>query len=112
MYAESENPIFAPWTPNTGGGPPCLWQFEGHLYSHHWLQPNVDFLNKILTVQRVGDLLASAVQRLAGQPEYDIAKTVLDDFPLCDKILETRCAELPELLRTVQQSTTELSWST
>lgn len=31
MYSEHENPIFAPWTPNGGGGTPCLWEFEGHL---------------------------------------------------------------------------------
>jgi hypothetical protein len=25
MYSENENPVFAPWTPDGGGGPPCLW---------------------------------------------------------------------------------------
>jgi hypothetical protein len=42
MYADGENPIFAPWTPDRGGGPPCLWGFEGHLYSHRWLEINVE----------------------------------------------------------------------
>jgi hypothetical protein len=23
IYPENENPVFAPWTPNGGGGPPC-----------------------------------------------------------------------------------------
>jgi len=71
-------------------------------------QPNVDFLKEILTVQRVDEVLASAVERLVGQPAYDIAATVRDDFPLCEATLRSR---LPHLLETVQQSTTELSWS-
>ncbi len=56
MYPENENPVFAPWTPDRGGGPPCLWEFEGHLYEHRWQEPNVNFLKRILTVQRSGAL--------------------------------------------------------
>lgn len=29
MYASTENPVFVPWTPKGGGGPPVLWEFEG-----------------------------------------------------------------------------------
>jgi hypothetical protein len=29
MYEPNENPVFAAWTRNEGGGPPCLWEFEG-----------------------------------------------------------------------------------
>lgn len=111
MYSENENPVFAPWTPDGGGGPPVLWEFEGHLYSHRWLQPNVDFLKEKLTFQRVDTVLASAVKRLVGQPEHDIATTVRGDFPLCDMTVRFRCSELPRLLETVQDATTELCWS-
>jgi hypothetical protein len=111
MYGENENPVFAPWTRDGGGGPPVLWEFEGHLYSHRWLQPNVDFLKETVTFQRVDKVLASAVVRLAGEPEHDIATTVRNDFPLCDTTVRLRCSELPRLLETVQDSTTELSWS-
>src|SRR6266700_4537602 len=31
IYPENENPVFAPWTPNGGGGPPCLWGIRGTL---------------------------------------------------------------------------------
>jgi hypothetical protein len=111
IYPENENPIFAPWTPDRGGGPPCLWGFEGHLYAHRWLEPNVNFFKGALTVQRVNDVLVQAVERLTGQPEYDAGSTVLRDFPLCSATLEARCAELPQLLETTQFSSRMLAWS-
>ena len=111
MYSEFENPVFAPWTSDRGGGPPCLWEFEGHLYSHRWLEPNVNFLKGILTVQKVNDVLVRAVERLVGQPEYEAAAAAQRDFPLSTEILEARCAELPKLLETTQHSSTMLAWS-
>jgi len=111
MYPENENPVFAPWTADRGGGPPCLWEFEGHLYDHRWLEPNVNFLKGILTVQRVGEVLVQAVDLLVGQAEYDAAAAVLQDFPLCTATLEARCVELPQLLETTQSSSTMLEWS-
>jgi hypothetical protein len=111
MYPENENPVFAPWTPNRGGGPPCLWGFEGHLYAHRWQETNVNFLKELLTVQRVGDVLVQAVARLVGQPDYEAAVAVQQDFPLCTGTLESRCAELPQLLETTQSSSTMLAWS-
>lgn len=111
MYSEKENPVFAPWTSDRGGGPPCLWEFEGHLYEHRWLEPNVNFLKEFLTVQRVSDVLVQAVERLAGQPGYDAAAAVQQDFPLRSPTVRARCAELPQLLETTQHSITMLAWS-
>jgi hypothetical protein len=109
MYTEKENLVFASWTPDRGGGPPCLWEFEGHLYAHRWLEPNVNFLKGFLTVQRASDALVQAVERLVNQPEYDAATAVQQDFPLCTATIEARCAELPQLLETIQPS--RLVWS-
>ena len=111
MYSEYENPVFAPRTGERGGGPPCLWEFEGHLYAHRWLQPNVDFLRGNLSVHSARDLLVRAVNRLAGHTEFDTAAAIRDDFPLCKETVETRCAELPKFLETVQRSTTDFRWS-
>jgi hypothetical protein len=111
MYPENENPVFAPWTPDRGGGAPCLWEFEGHLYSHRWLQPNVNFLRETLIAQKVSDVLVRAVERLVGQPEYDAAAAVQGDFPICTEILRARCVELPQFLGTTQKSTREFLWS-
>ena len=109
MYPENENPVFARWTREGGGGPPGLWEFEGHLYRHRWLQSNVDFLRGHLTVRSVSDLLGRAGDRLADQEEHDAAAGIRDDLPLCVETLESRCAELPRLLEMVH---TELfEWS-
>jgi hypothetical protein len=112
MYPENENPVFAPWTPNGGGGPPCLWAFEGHLYEHRWLEPNVSFLRKTLNVESVGNLLPLAASHLAGEPEHSVATLVQEDFPLCEATVATRCAALPQLLETKQGSGKLLEWPT
>jgi hypothetical protein len=74
VYPENENPVFAPWTPNGGGGPPCLWEFEGHLYSHRWLEPNVAFLNRVLGVRGVSEIINRAVDCLVGQLVFRVSR--------------------------------------
>jgi hypothetical protein len=111
MYSEYENPVFAPWTSNEGGGPPVLWEFEGHLYTNRWMQSNVDFLRLTLTVSKVTEVLGRAVDRLTDQQEHDVAAGIRDDVPLCIETLEARCAELPQLLATTQEAGTLLEWS-
>jgi hypothetical protein len=101
IYLQNENPVFATWTPDAGGGPPSLWEFEGHLYEHRWLQSNVRFLRQNLNPQQVSEALNRAVERLAGQPENEMALEVLSDLPLCAETLSARCAELPNFLDTV-----------
>lgn len=110
LYTDNENPIFAPWTPGQGGGPPCLWGFEGHLYKHRWLETNVDFLTRALTGQGVSDVLARGVQCLDGQPEHGVAAGLLADLPLCAETLDARCSELPLLLATTQGTGALLAW--
>ena len=111
MFADNENPIFAPWTPDRGGGPPVLWEFEGHLYKHRWLEANVDFLRRALTVEAVSNVLAHADECVVGQPEHSIAAEVLGDLPLCAETIAARCNELPRLLATAQGTGTPLEWS-
>jgi hypothetical protein len=112
MYPENENPVFAPWTPDRGGGPPCLWGFEGHLYTHKWLGPNVAFLRKTLSVQSVGDVLTRAVNQLGSEPERSIALLVQEDFPLCEATVAAHCADLPQLLETNQETGRIFEWPT
>jgi len=73
------------------------------LYNHRWLEPNVNFLKEVLN--------AHAVAGLRDQLDHNVAKGVQDDFQLCDKVVETRCMELPQFLATNQQSCTDFAWS-
>jgi hypothetical protein len=111
MYGANENPVFARWTPERGGGPPSLWEFGGHLYEHRWLEPNIRFLRRILNPQEVGDVLRLAVERLGGHPEHAVATEIEGDIPLCAETLAARCAELPRLLETSQQPAKLLEWT-
>jgi hypothetical protein len=111
MYSEDENPVFAPYSREEGGGPPCLWEFDGHLYEKRWQQSNVDFLEDLLKApERVGEVLARAVDRLADQQEHDAAAKILADLPSCSRTLMDRCAMLPLLLATPGQTMDSFDW--
>ena len=111
MYSNDGNQVFATWTPDKGGGPPTLWEYAGHLYSHRWLAPNVAFLEGVLELRQVEAVLGRTVDVLAREPEGEIAARVLGDLPRCADTLEKRCAELPRLLATVQTAETLLEWT-
>lgn len=111
MYQDEENPIFAPWMKVGGGGPPCLWEFEGNLYEHRWLEPNIEFLSRTLTVSNVRDVLKRATERLVNEPEHAIARRVYEASETRSETLEARCAELPRLLATTQVPGALLAWS-
>jgi hypothetical protein len=111
MYPQNENPVFAPWTPERGGGPPCLWEFEGHLYTNRWLEANLRFMRQTLNPRSASAILGHAVNRLAGEPEYDAATEVRADVPLCLETLAARCAELPKLLEIERGPGNRHEWS-
>ena len=111
LYPNEENPVFAPWTRDRGGGAPCLWEFKGHLYSHRWLESNVEFLSRTLTVSAVSDVLHRAVNELTNEPEHQIAARMLAEIPMRGELLAARCAELPTLLATTQEPGALLEWS-
>jgi hypothetical protein len=110
LYPDDANPVFAAWTRDEGGGPPSLWEFNGHLYTHRWQDANVAFLRRMLTVDAVTDLLERAAAALVGEPEHEAAASVLADVPVRRETLAARCGELPDRLA---QSTelNSLRWS-
>src|ERR1051326_3750396 len=111
MYAEQDNPVFAAWTREEGAGPPCLWEFGGHLYTNRWLEENVIFLKQVLNPVNVTRLLAKAAEKLTGQPEHAIAIEIQSDLSLCAETLASRCRRLPQVLETTQQPGLLISWS-
>lgn len=111
MYGESDNPIFVPWTRDGGGGPPVLWEFAGHLYTHRWLDPNVRFLDGMLTEDTVRSVLTRAVARLDGELEEGVAARVLADLPQRADIVRSRCEELPRILARAQDPGDWIEWT-
>jgi len=111
MYAVYENPVFAPWTPDTGGGPPGLWEFEGHLYTHRWLENNVAFLREFLGPESVKKVLMRSVEKLAYEPEHEMARAVQEDWPLCEETVASRCEGLPGILATLSEPGKLFEWS-
>jgi len=103
MYSVNENPVFAPWTPDHGGGPPCLWEFEGHLYSNCWLESNVNFLKKRLSVEAARTVIEQSVEKLANEPEQEMALEIQKDWPLCEETVASRCEQLKRTLATVSE---------
>jgi hypothetical protein len=99
MFPENKNPVFPAWTRDSGGGPPCLWGFDG-LCTHRWLQQNIEFLKRTLSTETVTRALNRAEECLLGEPEHEVAVRMKDDFPVHQATVEARCSELPRLLQT------------
>jgi hypothetical protein len=105
LYPKDENPVFAPYTREKGGGPPCLWEFDGYLFESCWREPNVEFLQSLLgDTRNVIDVLKRAVDRLREHREFAIAKKVRHDVPQCAERLVERGKALPAILATVAQA--------
>jgi hypothetical protein len=111
MYPDDENPVFAPWTPQEGGGPPCLWAYAGHLYRHCWLKDNLNFLSAFLTHASVTGILSRAAEVLHGTPELEIAEKLVKDLPFCAGTVAARCHELPQFLSIDQSHSGSPEWS-
>jgi hypothetical protein len=110
-YGEDDNPVFAPWTREGGGGPPGLWEFAGHLNTHRWREPNVRFLARALDPSRVIEVLRSAVARLATAAEGDQASLVLAGLANRGRVLAHRCEELPRILAENREPGVTREWS-
>ena len=110
-YGEQENPVFAPWTRDGGGGPPVLWEFAGHLYTHRWLEPNVRFLASALQPNRVTEVLQRAVAQLATEAERELASQILTGVAARTAVLVHRCEELPTILAEARQPGVLPEWS-
>jgi hypothetical protein len=98
LYENDQNPIFAPWTPTGGGGPPVLWETAGFIDERSWRQENVAFLETSLTPNYVQGKLQQAAQTLQGVVESDVPQQMIRDFEAQKTLLEIRLAELPSLL--------------
>jgi hypothetical protein len=100
IYDDAGNPLFKPWMPETGGGPPSLWETAGHIYDQGWLPENVEFLRSTLTADYVEDGVRRAVEKLRGDAPRDLLDRLVEDLPDQRPVLEWRVFALPEILST------------
>jgi hypothetical protein len=110
-YGEHDNPVFAPWTREEGGGPPCLWEFAGHLYTHRWRDPNVEFLRRALEPAHVRKILGTAVRVLASEEGGERAREIMAGVESRESTLVQRCRELPRILAETREPGVLPSWS-
>lgn len=98
MYSDDKNPMFSPWTPDGGGGPPTLWETDGHIFDQSWLPQNVDFLRSTLTAAYVRESISEAASVLRGKIDSPVPALMVADFNKASPLVELRIEELLEYL--------------
>lgn len=98
MYFDGENPLFELWTCDRGGGGPYLWENDAFVYDRGWPSKNVDFVREFVTTQQVARVVQDATHILHGEPEETTASRIAADLGDRLELVESRVAELPELL--------------
>jgi hypothetical protein len=97
-YVGSENPVFAIWTPEHGGGGPYLTENDSFLFDAGWQSPNVEFLQNTLAFPYVLRKVEQAADRLADEPERDLARKIAADTAHKRETIESMIEEIPRLL--------------
>ncbi len=112
VYEENNNPIFTPWTPEHGGGPPDLWQTDGLVQVKGWREENISFLKNTFTPEYIEAHLQKATDKLKIAPLHKVAQKVLSDFYLQQDLLKSRLELLPDILGKPQPNPDEPTlWS-
>lgn len=98
IYADDENPIFAPWSPEQGGGPPCLWGCTALLSDNGWRPDNAAFLKAALSQDAIQQALDRAGTVLADHPKRDLPRHMANDMTDRLELLSERLECLPILV--------------
>ena len=98
MYPDEENPIFAEWTPENGGGAPYLWETSGHIYDQAWLPENVTFLRSTFTPGYVKKSVSMAARLLRENTTSPIPELMVADCEARAAFVECRIEELIKYL--------------
>lgn len=95
------NPIFAPWDRNTGGGAPCLWEYDSIVDEEwRWLPENRDFLQRTLTIPWLEERLSAADARLSAPSAHDCAEKLRRALAADPTRVQLRIDRLLEMLNT------------
>lgn len=98
MYPGDKNPIFSPWTPGAGGGPPVLWETDGFIYDQSWLPQNIDFLRSTLTPSHVLESITNAAAVLRGEVDSSVPELMVSAWDEASVLVELRIEELAQYL--------------
>jgi hypothetical protein len=99
VYLKGENPIFAEWTPEGGGGGPYLPESCSYIYDAPWLPENLGFLRRTLSVTYIQSKLKLAAEFLVTQPEGERASQVASDAQSRGEIIQIRLDDLIQVLQ-------------
>ena len=98
LYQDRDNPIFAPWTREHGGGTPGLWETDGQMFDESWRMENVIFLMETVTPAYIEDVLSRAAKRLEGVLDSPVPARMQAEFASQRPLLEHRLQVLPDIL--------------
>ena len=98
LYEDRDNPIFAPWTREDGGGTPGLWETDGQAFQESWRMENVLFFMENVTPAYLHNALGRAKGALAGVLDSAVPARMLAEFAAQQPLLEHRLAVLPDIL--------------
>ncbi len=99
MYFAGENPVFDLRSKYESGDGPRLWEHDSDIDDAGWLEENVDFLGRTLTLDFVNEKVSAAVARLRNEPEFETARRIQNDLPDSEDLVAERVKELPRLLK-------------
>ena len=98
LYAEDKNPVFAPWTREKGGGPPCLWEHGCMIFDAGWREENIQFVRQTFSVEYFENRLRAAQNVIQNADARSVASRIPTEFPAQSTLLGLRLEQLPDLL--------------
>lgn len=97
LYDIRENPVFAPRTPEKGGGPPeGFWHKQGLIYDPIPHPKNLLFLKSVLSVEYVHQKLIEASEKVSDPENSRIIKQILNEFSFQSIVLEERIKKISD----------------
>ncbi len=107
FYRTTENPLFPAWTPQLGGGPPCLWEEPGFAFGRGWHPSNTVGLADSLSPERLIEL-ATLASDLVHPVDRGLARHIVSEIPVRRSFIEDRWPLLLKMLEEPQSSLSEL----
>ena len=98
IYLKGENPIFGVWTPDKGGGGPCLTESDADIFDAVWLSENISYMKSTLSVDYIQNKMQQAASLLSAEPEARIAQQVAKDAMGRADVIQIRMEDMLEIL--------------